>query len=95
MRSSKILSPKLVKEIFDILRRLNKDQGVTILLVEQNAKAALDIASYGYVMELGRIVLDGESSELRESKDIQEFYLGARQESQLGQKRWKNRKTWR
>ena len=89
------LSPKLVKEIFGILSRLNKDQGVTILLVEQNAKAALDIASYGYVMELGRIVLDGDSSELRESKDIQEFYLGARQESQLGQKRWKNRKTWR
>ncbi len=89
------LSPKLVKEIFGILSRLNKDQGVTILLVEQNAKAALDIADFGYVMELGRIVLDGKSSELRESKDIQEFYLGASQESQLSQKRWKNRKTWR
>ena len=89
------LSPKLVKEIFGILNRLNKDQGVTILLVEQNAKAALDIADFGYVMELGRIVLDGKSSELSEAKDIQEFYLGANQESQLGQKRWKNRKTWR
>ena len=89
------LSPKLVKEIFSILNRLNKDQGVTILLVEQNAKAALDIADFGYVMELGRIVLDGKSSELSEAKDIQEFYLGANQESQLGQKRWKNRKTWR
>ena len=89
------LSPKLVKEIFGILNRLNKDQGVTILLVEQNAKAALDIADFGYVMELGRIVLDGKSSDLSEAKDIQEFYLGANQESQLGQKRWKNRKTWR
>lgn len=89
------LSPKLVKEIFNILQQLNKDYGVTILLVEQNAKAALDIADFGYVMELGRIVLTGESSELKESRDIQEFYLGANQNSQLNQKRWKNRKTWR
>ena len=89
------LSPKLVKEIFGILLKLNKDQGVTILLVEQNAKAALDIADFGYVMELGRIVLHGKSSDLRESRDIQEFYLGVNQNSQLDQKRWKNRKTWR
>ena len=89
------LSPKLVKEIFGILLKLNKDQGVTILLVEQNANAALDIADFGYVMELGRIVLHGKSSDLRESRDIQEFYLGVNQNSQLDQKRWKNRKTWR
>ena len=89
------LSPKLVKEIFGILLKLNKDQGVTILLVEQNAKAALDIADFGYVMELGRIVLHGKSSDLRESRDVQEFYLGVNQNSQLDQKRWKNRKTWR
>ena len=89
------LSPKLVKEIFGILLKLNKEKGVTILLVEQNAKAALDIADFGYVMELGRIVLHGKSSDLRESRDIQEFYLGVNQNSQLDQKRWKNRKTWR
>ena len=89
------LSPKLVKDIFLILKRLNKEQKLTFLLVEQNAKAALDIAKHGYVMELGRIVLEGKTSELVASKDIQEFYLGAKEESQLSQKRWKNRKTWR
>ena len=89
------LSPILVKEIFNILRKLNKEQNLTILLVEQNAKAALDLADYGYVMELGRIVLDGNTKDLKNSKDIQEFYLGAKEESQLTQRRWKNRKTWR
>ena len=87
------LSPISVKEIFNILK-LNKEQNLTILLVEQNAKA-LDLADYGYVMELGRIVLDGNSTDLKNSKDIQEFYLGAKEESQLTQRRWKNRKTWR
>ena len=77
------LSPILVKEIFNILRKLNKEQNLTILLVEQNAKAALDLADYGYVMELGRIVLDGNSTDLKNSKDIQEFYLGAKRRKSI------------
>ena len=89
------LSPILVREIFTILKKLNKEQNLTILLVEQNAKAALDLADYGYVMELGRVVMDGKTNDLKSSKDIQEFYLGAKEESQLTQRRWKNRKTWR
>lgn len=89
------LSPLLVKEIFSIIKRLNREQGVTMLLVEQNAKVALDVADYGYVMELGRIVMEGEASRLRESKDVQEFYLGVQAETQRGQKRWKQKKTWR
>ncbi|WP_421853676.1 ABC transporter ATP-binding protein [Oricola sp.] len=89
------LSPILVKEILGIIRRLNREQGVTMLLVEQNAKAALDVADYGYVMDLGRIVIDGDAETLRQSKDVQEFYLGVQGESQRGQKRWKQKKTWR
>lgn len=89
------LSPILVKEIFTIISRLNREQNVTMMLVEQNAKVALDVAHYGYVMELGRIVMSGEAEKLRQSKDIQEFYLGAQQDTQRGQRRWKQRKTWR
>ena len=90
------LSPLLVKEIFVIVKRLNIEQGVTMILVEQNAKVALDLAHYGYVMELGRIVMDGEAEKLAASKDIQEFYLGQSSEtSQRGQRRWKQSKTWR
>lgn len=90
------LSPLLVKEIFLIVKRLNTEQGVTMILVEQNAKVALDLAHYGYVMELGRIVMDGEADKLSASKDIQEFYLGQSSEaSQRGQRRWKQNKTWR
>ena len=67
-----------------------------MILVEQNAKVALDLAHYGYVMELGRIVMDGEAEKLSSSKDIQEFYLGQTSEaSQRGQRRWKQNKTWR
>lgn len=90
------LSPLLVKEIFSIVKRLNSEQGVTMILVEQNAKVALDLAHYGYVMELGRIVMDGEAEKLSSAKDIQEFYLGQTSEaSQRGQRRWKQNKTWR
>lgn len=89
------LSPILVKEIFAIIRRLNKEQGVTMMLVEQNAMVALNVADYGYVMELGRIVMADEAQRLLESKDVQEFYLGIKEESQRGQKRWKQKKTWR
>ena len=89
------LSPLLVKEIFAIIRRLNDEQGVTMMLVEQNARAALDLADYGYVMEIGRIVMHDDAASLAASQDIQEFYLGQRSESERGQKRWKKRKTWR
>lgn len=89
------LSPLLVKEIFQIIRRLNREQGVTMMLVEQNAKVALEVADYGYVMELGRIVMADEASRLLQSKDVQEFYLGVQEHAPRGQKRWKQKKTWR
>jgi branched-chain amino acid transport system ATP-binding protein len=90
------LSPLLVKEIFTIIKRLNAEQGVTMMLVEQNAKIALDVADYAYVLELGRIVMNGDAAKLAGSKDIREFYLGQTQDdTQRGQRRWKQRKTWR
>lgn len=90
------LSPLLTEEIFGIIGRLNKEQKVTMMLVEQNAHVALDLADYGYVMELGRIVMADEADTLASSKDVQEFYLGvSEEEDQRGQRRWKQRKTWR
>src|SRR6266481_5707229 len=89
------LSPKLVKEIFDIIVRINREQGVTILLVEQNAHMALTIAEYGYVLEVGRIVMEDACDRLLEKDDIKEFYLGVKESSIRGTKRWKRKKTWR
>ncbi|CUH84049.1 ABC transporter ATP-binding protein [Thalassovita mediterranea] len=89
------LSPLLTQEIFAIIKRLNAEQGVTMLLVEQNANVALNTAHYGYVLEMGRIVMADTCAALRASDDIQEFYLGKQDEGQRGQKRWKRRKTWR
>jgi branched-chain amino acid transport system ATP-binding protein len=89
------LSPKLVKEIFDILVRINRERNVTILLVEQNANMALQVADYGYVLEVGRIVMAGSSERLLQSDDIKEFYLGIKEEAARGRRRWKRRKTWR
>ena len=89
------LSPLLVKEIFGIIRRVNAEQGVSILLVEQNAKMALETADYGYVLEVGRVVMDDTCERLMQSKDIQEFYLGAKEDSARGERRWKKKKTWR
>jgi branched-chain amino acid transport system ATP-binding protein len=89
------LSPILVREIFGIVRRLNQEQGVTMMLVEQNARVALDTAHFAYVMELGRLVMSGPSAQLKESEDIREFYLGQHGATQRGEKRWKRRKTWR
>ncbi|SES89870.1 ABC transporter ATP-binding protein [Oceanicella actignis] len=90
------LSPLLVKEIFAIIRRLNREQGVTMLLVEQNANVALRAAHYGYVLELGRVVMAGPSERLLASEDIQEFYLGGHAgAAPRGQKRWKRKKSWR
>ena len=89
------LSPRLVSEIAAIILRLNKEQNVTVLLVEQNAKMALDISDYGYVMELGRIVMEDTAERLREAPDIKEFYLGLKNDGVRGRRRWKQRKTWR
>ena len=89
------LSPLLTQEIFDILRRLNADEGVTMMLVEQNAAVALDLADHGYVMELGRIVMSDSAEKLAASEDIQSFYLGHANEGARGERRWKKRKTWR
>ena len=89
------LSPALCAEIFDIIARLNREQGLTILLVEQNANVALKVSQRGYVMEVGGMVMDGPSDHLLESDDIKEFYLGKKEEGIRGRRRWKKRKTWR
>ena len=89
------LSPALVEEIFDIIVRMNREQGLTILLVEQNAHVALQISARGYVMEVGGMVMDGDSRELQESEDVKEFYLGKKEQGVRGRRRWKKRKTWR
>jgi branched-chain amino acid transport system ATP-binding protein len=90
------LSPLLVKEVFQIIRRLNQDLGLTILLVEQNARLALEAASYGYIMEQGKIVLDGTAEALRSNEDVKEFYLGQgdARKSFKGLKSFKRRKRW-
>ncbi len=89
------LSPILVKEIFDIIRTVN-EEGVTILLVEQNAWMALKIAHFGLILENGRFVMKGKSEDLIEDKDVQEFYMGVRsEESTKGYQRWKRKKRWR
>ena len=89
------LSPKLVKEIFEIIGRINEEQGVTVLLVEQNANMALHIADYGYVLEVGRIVMEDTCARLLEKEDIKEFYLGVKDAGVRGTRRWKRKKTWR
>ncbi len=89
------LSPLLVKEIFTILKRLNEEQNMTMMLVEQNASAALELAHDGYVMEVGRIVMDGTADELMASEDIQNFYLGVQEDGVREERRWKRKKTWR
>jgi branched-chain amino acid transport system ATP-binding protein len=89
------LSPKLVKEIFEIIIRINKELKTTILLVEQNANIALSNSDFGYVLELGRIVMEGNSKELLEKEDIKEFYLGQQDEGIRGERRWKKKKMWR
>jgi len=92
------LAPLLVAEIFRVIRQINADEGVAILLVEQNARLALNVADHAYVMENGRVVLDGPASQLMENEDIKEFYLGL---TQLGErksyrdvKHYKRRKRW-
>jgi len=89
------LAPRLVKEIFEIIGRINRERGVTVLLVEQNANMALHIADYGYVLEVGRIVMADTCARLLEKEDIKEFSLGVKETSVRGTRRWKRKKTWR
>ena len=92
------LAPMLVEEIFEIIERLNREEKVTVLLVEQNAAMALTIARHGYVMENGRIVLDGTADSLRENADVKEFYLGLTEvgarKSYRDIKHYRRRKRW-
>ena len=92
------LAPLLVAEIFSIIRRLREERGLTVLLVEQNAALALDIADHGYVMENGRIVLEGPAEALRQNSDIKEFYLGLNEagarKSYRDLKHYRRRKRW-
>ena len=92
------LAPLLVEEIYDIIKRFNTEQKTSILLVEQNVRIALSIANYGYVMENGRVVLDGSADFLKNNEDVKEFYIGL---SALGTKKsyrevkhYKRRKRW-
>lgn len=89
------LSPKLTKEIFEIVVRINRERGTTILLVEQNANMALNASDYGYVLETGRIVMEDTCAKLREKDDIKEFYLGLKEDGVRGERRWKKKKNWR
>jgi branched-chain amino acid transport system ATP-binding protein len=89
------LSPLLTLQIFEIVRRINRERGVAILLVEQNAHIALQTADYGYVLEVGRIVMEDTCQRLMETDDIKEFYLGHKDEGVRGQRRWKKKKLWR
>jgi branched-chain amino acid transport system ATP-binding protein len=92
------LAPLMVKEIYEIVQRFNAEQKTSILLVEQNVKAALSIAEYGYVMENGRVVLDGPADKLRDNEDVQEFYMGlsalGTRKSYREVKHYKRRKRW-
>jgi branched-chain amino acid transport system ATP-binding protein len=89
------LSPRLTREIFEIVVRINRERGTTLLLVEQNAHMALNVADYGYVLENGRIVMEDTCERLREKDDIKEFYLGMKEAGARGERRWKRKKTWR
>ena len=92
------LAPMLVKEIFDIVLRLNREEGVAVLLAEQNATMALEIAQHGYVMENGRIVLEGDAKTISENEDIKEFYPGltgvGQRKSYRDVKHYRRRKRW-
>ena len=92
------LSPMLVNEIFGIIKDINEKEKTTILLVEQNARVALSISSYGYIMENGKVVLDGETSMLSKNEDVKEFYLGMTEvgtrKSYKDTKHYRRRKRW-
>jgi len=91
------LAPQLVEEIFEIVKQLNEDQGVSFLLAEQNTNIALRYAKYGYILENGRVVLDGDAAQLRDNEDVKEFYLGVagpERKSFRDVKAYKRRKRW-
>ncbi|SEP57196.1 branched-chain amino acid transport system ATP-binding protein [Ectothiorhodospira magna] len=89
------LSPLLVQEIFEIIRKINEEQGMSVLLVEQNATAALAVVDYAYLLENGHVVMSGEAAVLRENPDVQEFYLGgAGKVDYLNVKHYRRRKRW-
>ena len=91
------LAPQIVEEIFEIVRRLNGDAGVSFLLAEQNTNIALRYADYGYILENGRVVMDGEAKALRENEDVKEFYLGiaeGKRKSFREGKHYRRRKRW-
>ena len=91
------LAPQLVEQIFSIVKRLNEEQGVTFLLAEQNTNVALRFAHYGYILESGRVVMDGPAAELRENPDVKEFYLGMSEEGRKifrDVRSYRRRKRW-
>jgi len=91
------LAPLLVQEIFGYIKNLNEEQGITVLVIEQNARRALEVADHGYILEQGRIVLEGPAAELAENPDVKEFYLGlgeSGQKSYRDVKHYKRRKRW-
>ncbi|MDX1512159.1 MAG: ABC transporter ATP-binding protein [Gammaproteobacteria bacterium] len=91
------LAPQLVEEIFEIVKRLNEEEGVTFLLAEQNTNVALRYATYGYILETGRVVMDGEARALAENEDVKEFYLGMSGENRRSfreVKHYRRRKRW-
>jgi branched-chain amino acid transport system ATP-binding protein len=88
------LAPVFVETVFAQIEHVNA-QGIAVLMVEQNARMALDISDYGYVMETGRIVMEDTCQRLKNAADIQEFYLGMKDRGVRGRRRWKQRKTWR
>ena len=89
------LSPLLTYEVFQIVARVNRELGTAVLLVEQNAQMALELAQHGYVLEVGRIVMSDSSARLSANADIQEFYLGSKAAGVRGERRWKKKKQWR
>jgi branched-chain amino acid transport system ATP-binding protein len=88
------LSPILVQQIFGIIRRINREQNVSILLVEQNAHIALQTADFGYVLEVGRVVAADQCNNLMQRADIREFYLGQKEVGARGARRWKKKRLW-
>jgi branched-chain amino acid transport system ATP-binding protein len=88
------LSPILVQQIFGIIRRINREQNVSILLVEQNAHIALQTADFGYVLKVGRVVAADQCNNLMQRADIREFYLGQKEVGARGARRWKKKRLW-
>jgi branched-chain amino acid transport system ATP-binding protein len=91
------LAPQLVEEIFEIVKALNEQEGVTFLLAEQNTNVALRYAKYGYILETGRVVMDGDAKALAENEDVKEFYLGVSSEGRKSfrdVKHYRRRKRW-